>query len=273
MLAVAALLVLTACSSGSPAAEPSNEATSIAPAPSPTLAQLEALSERCGSPAAPSSVMWFRSGDGTQLDGAELGSGPVGVVLGHQFPAELCGWWPFAVYLARHGMHVFLFDFRCLGESECTPNGGKGSDVDDMLAAAAELRSRGAKRIFLMGASLGGTVAMMAGGRLSPPPAGVVSFSGEADLGYLAGGFTRLDALSAVPRLRAPFLEIMAKGDTAVSVADAQKLEQRAGAADKRLIVLPAPFGHGWNIVTGGDGSPTSVAPTVLHWVQVHAGG
>jgi alpha-beta hydrolase superfamily lysophospholipase len=267
------LVVLAACSSGSPAAVPSATATSLAPVPSPTPAQLEPLADRCGSPEESSSVMWFRSGDGTRLDGAEIGSGPVGVVLGHQYPAELCGWWPFAVYLARHGMHVFLFDFRCLGESECTAQGGDGSDVDDMLAAAGELRSRGARRIFLMGASLGGTVAMMAGGRLEPPPAGVVSFSGEADLGYLAGGSTRLDALSAVPRLRAPFLQIMARQDTAVSVADARRLEARAGSPDKRLIVLPAPFGHGWNIVTGGDGSPTSIAPTVLHWVQAHSAG
>jgi alpha-beta hydrolase superfamily lysophospholipase len=142
-----------------------------------------------------------------------------------------------------------------------------------MLGAAIELRSRGAKRVFLMGASLGGTVAMMAGPQLSPPPAGVVSLSGEADLGYLAGGFIRLDALSAVPRLRAPFLEIMAKEDTAVSVADARRLEQRAGSRDKRLIVLPAAFGHGWNIVTQGDGSPTSIGPVVLHFLQSHAGG
>src|SRR4029077_16338888 len=91
---VTLLLLASACSSGSPTAEPSNEATSIAPVPSPTLAQLEALAERCGSPTAPSAVMWFRSSDGTQLDGAELGSGPVGVVLGHQFPAGLWGWGP-----------------------------------------------------------------------------------------------------------------------------------------------------------------------------------
>jgi alpha-beta hydrolase superfamily lysophospholipase len=215
--------------------------------------------------------MWFPSRDGTPLDGADLGSGAVGVVLAHQYPAELCGWWPFAVYLARHGMRVLLFDFRCFGESTCPS--GNGSYVDDMLGAAAELRSRGAKRVFLMGASLGGTVAMMAGPQLSPPPAGVVSLSGEADLGYLAGGFTRLDALSAVPRLRAPFLEIMAKEDTAVSVADARRLEQRAGSRDKRLIVLPAAFGHGWNILTQGDGSPTPIGPVVLHFLQSHAGG
>jgi alpha-beta hydrolase superfamily lysophospholipase len=217
--------------------------------------------------------MWFPARDGTLLDGAELGSGPVGVVLGHQFPAELCGWWPFAVYLARHGMHVFLFDFRCMGESPCPEPGNNGSYVDDMLGAAAELRKEGAKRVFLMGASLGGTVAMMAGSQLSPPPAAVVSVSGEADLGYLAGGTTRLDALSTMPALRAPFLEIIAKGDTAVTVADARKLVKRAGSSDKRLIVLPPAFGHGWNIVTEGDGSPTSVAPTLLRFLLTHSRG
>jgi dienelactone hydrolase len=269
---VVVLVLASACSSGSPASAPPTPSTAASPSPSPTLAHLEPLAERCGIPEAPSSEMWFAARDGTQLDGAVLGSGPVGVVLGHQYPAELCGWWPFAVYLARHGMRVLLFDFRCQGESTC-PADAHGSDVDDMLAAAAELRSRGAKRVFLMGASLGGTVAMMAGPRLSPPPAGVVSLSGEADLGYLAGGSTRLDALSSVPGLRAPFLQIMARGDPAVSVADARNLEQRAGSRDKRLIVLPAPFGHGWNIVTEADGTPTSVGPTVLRWIQAHALG
>jgi dienelactone hydrolase len=127
--------------------------------------------------------------------------------------------------------------------------------------------------VFLMGASLGGTVAMMAGPQVSPRPAGVVSLSGEPDLGYLTGGFTRLDALSAVPKLRAPFLEIMARGDTAISPAEARTLLARVGSRDKRLIVLPPAFGHGWNIVTEGDGSPTSIAPTVLRFVQSHERG
>ena len=64
----------------------------------------------------------------------------------------------------------------------------------------------------------------------------------------------------------------MAKEDTAVSVADARSLEQQAGSRDKRLIVLPAAFGHGWNIVTQGDGSPTTIGPVVLHFLQSHAG-
>ena len=32
--------------------------------------------------------------DGTQLDGVLVGSGPAGVVLLHQHPGDLCGFWP-----------------------------------------------------------------------------------------------------------------------------------------------------------------------------------
>jgi pimeloyl-ACP methyl ester carboxylesterase len=216
-------------------------------------------------------VLWFHARDGAPLDGAVVGSGPIGVVLGHEYPSELCGWWPFAVYLAHHGMRVLLFDFRCMGQSPCPS--GHGSDVDDMVGAATELRRLGANHVFLVGASLGGTVAMMAGPQVSPPPAGVVDLSGSPDLSYLTGGFVKLDALSAVPKLRVPFLEIIARGDSAISPADARKLLARAGSRDKRLIVLPPTFGHGWDILTQGDGSPSSVAPTVLRFLQTHSRG
>jgi len=45
--------------------------------------------------------VWFEATDGTLLDGAFVGSGSSGVVLAHEYPADLCGWWPFATYLAR----------------------------------------------------------------------------------------------------------------------------------------------------------------------------
>jgi pimeloyl-ACP methyl ester carboxylesterase len=268
-------VLAAACSTGTTATTAPSPTTTSAPppaSPSPSLTPLEPLEQRCGSPNVPSRVLWFPARDGAPLDGAVVGSGRVGVVLGHQYPAELCGWWPFAVYLARHGVRVLLFDFRCMGQSPCPS--GNGSDVDDMVGAAAELRRLGATKVFVGGASLGGTVAMMAGPQIKPQPAGVLSFSGEPDLGYLTGGFTKLDAISVIPKLRAPFLEIMARGDPAVSVADARELLARAGSRDKRLIVLSTSFGHGWDIVTQGvDNSPSPVAPVVLRWIQTHMRG
>jgi hypothetical protein len=48
-------------------------------------------------------LLRFPAADGTQLDGVLVGSGPAGVVLLHQYPADLCGFWPYAVYLSKRG--------------------------------------------------------------------------------------------------------------------------------------------------------------------------
>jgi hypothetical protein len=39
----------------------------------------------------------------------------VGVVLLHQYPADLCGFWPYAVYLSKRGLHALAIDLRCFG--------------------------------------------------------------------------------------------------------------------------------------------------------------
>src|SRR5437763_443487 len=112
----AALLAAGCGSTGAPsgggagASPPSPAATTITPA---ALAQ---PSERCGFPDRKARTLWFEAPDGVRLDGAIVGSGPSGVVLAHQYPASLCGWWPFASYLASKGFRVLLFDFRCFGE-------------------------------------------------------------------------------------------------------------------------------------------------------------
>jgi hypothetical protein len=37
-----------------------------------------------------------------------VGRGPAGVVLLHQHPADLCGFWPYAVYLSKRGLQTQL---------------------------------------------------------------------------------------------------------------------------------------------------------------------
>jgi len=212
-------------------------------------------------------TFWFQASDGTWLDGATLGTGSVGVVLAHEYPADLCGWWPYAVYLSRHGLRILLFDFRCFGASTCP---GGGSLLSDVEGAVRVLRADDVRDVFLLGGSLGGTVVMMAGVEITPRVEGVVSLSGEADLGFLVGDVA-LNARSAVGDLRSPFLEIVARGDRSISIEDARDLYDRAGSRDKRLIVLPARFGHGWNIVTATTRSPTRVAETVLRFIQARA--
>ena len=100
------------------------------------------------------------------LDGAIVGSGPVGAVLIHEYPGPMCGWWPYAAYLARHGVRALLFDLRCFGDSACDT--GRGHATTDVAAAMQALREDGARSVALVGASMGGAIAVVAAARLHP---------------------------------------------------------------------------------------------------------
>jgi pimeloyl-ACP methyl ester carboxylesterase len=92
-------------------------------------------------------------------------------------PTGCGGWLPYAGYLARHGVHPLALDLRCFGASACPA--GRGHATTDVAAAMAQLRRRGARRIALVGASMGGAIAVVAAAR--PHPAAVVDLSGERD--------------------------------------------------------------------------------------------
>jgi pimeloyl-ACP methyl ester carboxylesterase len=197
-----------------------------------------------------------------------VGGGPVGAVLVHEYPGPMCGWWPYANYLAAHGVRALLFDLRCFGLSSC-PAGGRADPVDDVAGAIAVLRSRGARSVAVVGASLGGTVAVIAGARLHP--AAMVDLSGERDLTGLLGG-TSLDAFAAAPALRAPALFVVAHGDLGASVGDMRAVYDRAGSRVKRMIVLPASAGHGWDMLDSFTGF-APLARTVVAFVKAHTAG
>src|SRR4051794_11145943 len=62
--------------------------------------------------------------DGVQLYGAELGTGPRGVILVHGTGGTaLCNWGNIAPVLARDGFHVLAIDQRCQGFSGCGSDG------------------------------------------------------------------------------------------------------------------------------------------------------
>jgi hypothetical protein len=115
-----------------------------------------------GAPGAAEQPLWDTGGqgdraavpaaDGTQLDGVLVGSGPAGVVLLHQHPGDLCGFWPYAVFLSRRGLQALAIDLRCYGESPAPQaDDAKSRVVDDVAGAVAALRAYGARRIALVG--------------------------------------------------------------------------------------------------------------------------
>ena len=206
--------------------------------------------------------IWLHTSDGVRLYAATAGSGSKAVVLLHEFPADLCGWFPTMQVLADHGYRAIALDFRGSGRS------GKPRLAiylhlrPDIQAGIDEARAEGAKEVFLMGASLGGAAAMTHAPSLKGL-AGVVSLSGELKLPNFA-----LDAIDAVPRLRVPFLTMAARDDSSFDAADAHTLIRAVGSKDKRLVLFPGSR-HGWDYI---DPAPYKARARriLLDWLHAH---
>jgi pimeloyl-ACP methyl ester carboxylesterase len=182
----------------------------------------------------------FKAADGTRLAGYRLGRGQTAVLLAHQSRGDACQWVGYARRLARQGYLVIAFDFRGYGDSQ-TRGGRAGQRLAaDVAAAARAARSRGARKVFALGASMGGTVVLAAAANIRPAVSGVISLSGPASFGST-------DALKIVPRLTVPALYVVGQFD-ADFVPDAQQLYAATGAKDKAIHILPVGL-HGVDFV------------------------
>jgi pimeloyl-ACP methyl ester carboxylesterase len=224
--------LLAACggssSGGGTSIASSGGGTSIA-----SIAGVHPPARRCGPPARPAQVVTLRTSDGVRLDGAIVGSGERGVVLVHEAGGSvLCGWWPYAVRLAARGFHVLLFDLRCYGLSDC-PETGERDHVEDVAAAVEELRARGATSVELVGASYGGSVALVAASRLEEL-SGLADLSGDILRGSIGGRGGPTTAWRAAADVHVPTLLALAKEDAYIDVAEERALYRRAGVHRRR---------------------------------------
>ena len=266
------LTLLVAACSGSDGGPGEQATTTTAVA----LQPLEQPASRCGVSGPRAALVRFQAADGTSLNGVLVGSGPAGVVLAHQYPSDLCGFWPFASYLARRGLRAFAIDLRCFGRSACPEGDARVRVVDDLAAAVAELRRRGVTEVGLVGASMGAAAVLIAGTRVKPPVAAVVSLSGEPDPTNLVGGVP-LNAGAVVDQLTVPTMFVVATNDNYASVAETRAMYQAVSSGDKRLEVLSGDFDglHGWamlkNPATGEEFGP--VASKVAAFLTAHTRG
>lgn len=150
----------------------------------------------------------------------------VAVVLAHMLPNDQRAWFPFARELAQNGYAAFTFDFRGFGNSP----GDRDLDKldEDLTAAIGYLRDRGKERIFLLGASMGGTASLVVAA--SQPVQGVVAISAPAE-------FESQNALEAVVAVSAPKLFIASEGDESAAISLEELLE--AANAPKDAEVYP----------------------------------
>jgi dienelactone hydrolase len=265
----AAALTLSACGAGAAPRSHAHSARTASGAGTSTAIAATARPPqpdvRCPGPEHTATTLTFRAGDGARLDGALVGSGPAGVLLLPEYPGSYCDWWPFAVALARHGLRVMLFDYHCQGLSTCGHR--RLGYVSDATAAAATLRAHGARSVALVGASLGGAVALTAAGSLHP--SALVDLSGERDLTGIVRGL-RLHPLSSARRDHAPSLFAVARHDHYVTVDAMRAIDRAAGSTDKALRILPPSAGHGWDMLTGPDGDFTRLAREIITFLTRH---
>lgn len=188
----------------------------------------------------PGRVVRFDSADGSELAGEVRGEGQTGVILAHMFPANRSSWDRFAGLLAEQGYLSLNFDFRGYGDSP----GNQDIPLlwQDVLGAVEEVRRRGAGQVVVIGASMGGTAALVAASRAELD--GVITLSAPSTFMGIAAPPEVVQAVDE------PKLFIAAQGD-GQAAATAQGFYNDASGA-KRLEIVNGSE-HGSNLLEGGQ--------------------
>jgi pimeloyl-ACP methyl ester carboxylesterase len=180
----------------------------------------------------------FTTDDGLDLAGELRGEGDVGVVLAHMFPTDRESWSSFAALLAERGFFTLAFDFRGYGDSE---GDREISEIwRDVVAAVRAVRDRGAARGGVIGASMGGTAALIAATRERVD--GVATLSAPS---VFMGLSATPDTLAM---LTTPKLFVAADGD-GVAAQTAQAFYQRSPPSKRVEIVTGTE--HGTDLLEG----------------------
>lgn len=214
---VVVLALMTAC--GDDAAPEVTPTAPRPPAPTSTAAPAPAPTPAPPAPATAAPIQVgpfeFTTGDGLILEAERFGTGTDFIVLAHMRPADMSSWFSFAGLLAGEGYSAITFNFRGYGNSE-----GAGFAVDvDVAAAVDAAYALGAERVFVIGASMGGTGSVVAASQRDV--AGVITLSAPAR-------FEGADATGAAAAITAPMLLIAAEDDGPYA-ADAASISAAAG--------------------------------------------
>jgi pimeloyl-ACP methyl ester carboxylesterase len=162
------------------------------------------------------------------------------VVLAHMFPGDRSSWSEFSALLAQEGYRTLAFDFRGYG--------GSGGEKDipeiwrDVLAATVVLREKGSTKVVVVGASMGGTAALVAAAREPEAIDGVVTLSAPSTFMGLTAAPESLVGVSV------PKLFVAADGDG--SAAQTAQAFYDQAPPPKRVEIVPGTE-HGTDLLQG----------------------
>ncbi|MFJ5221022.1 alpha/beta hydrolase [Streptomyces sp. NPDC088354] len=188
-------------------------------------------------------VTTLTTSDGVHLSALELGDGPDGVLLDHEQGYNICSFIDIGKQLASRGYRVVIPEYRNHGASEHVAD---NEHIDrDARAGLAELERLGAERVFLGGASCGGTTAAVAGADGELPLVGLLMMSSPARCGGA-------DAVAAVRKIDAPSLFAVSPGDMNGAVEKQVREVYAASAATQKRLVIDRSGYHGTDMIRRG---------------------
>jgi pimeloyl-ACP methyl ester carboxylesterase len=233
-----------------------------------TILAVVASLTACGAdenapPPGASEAITFRSADGVSLAGRLSGpdDADAGVVLAHMYPADQRSWFGFADVLAARGYRVLTFDFRgyCPGGEEGCSRGER--DIpriwQDVVGAIDVLRDEGARRLALIGASMGGTASLIAAAREPEGVDAVVTLSAPTSFEGLQAPVDVLNQVTAA--------KLFLAGHADAAAAAAVEALYAASVQPKRPVILTTAD-HGTDILSGNQGS--RAANEILGWLD-----
>jgi pimeloyl-ACP methyl ester carboxylesterase len=197
----------------------------------------------------------FPTADGLILEGRVFPAGPTWVVLAHMRPADMTSFYDFAEELVAAGYTAFAYNNRGYGNSEPGP-GGVVDVAADARAALAFAGSRGAARLFFVGASMNAPAALVMGAE--EDLAGIVTLSGVPDWEGTSG-------LARAGEITAPALFVAARDDK-----DRVEIARSFGAATggPHAIVEYETGGHGTDLFVNDD-----LAPRIVEFLDRSSSG
>ncbi|PZS13678.1 MAG: hypothetical protein DLM57_16105 [Pseudonocardiales bacterium] len=255
---LAAVLLLADCSTGAktPTSSSSQSVTAStttkASQSSPPTPNAEA---RCGSKRVQSLLRQITGPSRARLPVLDVGQGSTVAVFLHQTDGDgLCGWWPFAAWLTAH-VHVraVLVDLCGYGNADCPPSSFAEDQKAQVALAVQHARTAATRRVVLVGASMGGALAL--GSATAVHADAVVDLSGPAD-------WTNAKAGPAARLLRVPCLIAVSPRDPDASYTDLKAAFATIPASPKKFV--SGDGGHGWDLLSD---TTAPLATTVAHWI------
>ncbi len=191
------------------------------------------------------------------LPAVTAGHGSTVAVLLHQTDGDgLCGWLPFAAKIVKDpSVTVVAIDLCGYGHANCRGAARPGDAASVAIDVAR--RDLHARRIVVVGASMGGSIALITEVNDDRVDA-AADLSGPID-------WPGMKSVRGGRAVRVPVLVAMADTESKAEVRGARNL---VGHAPKGSRFLEPSAGHGYELLLDPNGQPGPLAAPLLAWIN-----